>query len=423
MGVRPDPDSYDPLSEAVQTNPFPYYDLFRDSCPVRRYRLTDAQRARTAPEGNPMIGEPVDELYMVFDHDLIRDIAADFATYRCGAGVGPERAIPPNGVGMLLFADPPHHGPQRAIVAAALSPRLVKHMETLIAEYADRLIDGFADAGSVDMMQEFCIPLPGLIFCELLGVSTADRPMLKKWGDATVDAFGGDAEEQQRAVLSMMEMMQYFAGLLVERRAAAERGEELPHDLLTNLMETEVEGRRFDDIEIFQALQVLIAGGNDTTASALGNGVHQLCRHPEQQRMLRDDPALLPDAVEEILRIDTPVPSLFRTTTREVTVAGVHIPAESKVGLVWGAANSDPAKFDRPGEFDITRPRAELRQHVTFGLGPHYCVGSALGRALVRIGLERLLARLPELRPDPTRPNVRHDALIARRFENLYVRW
>jgi hypothetical protein len=247
--------------------------------------------------------------------------------------------------------------------------------------------------------------------------------MLKKWGDATVDAFGGDADEQQRAVLSMMEMMQYFAGLLAERRTAKERGEELPHDLLTNLMETEVEGRRFDDIEIFQALQVLIAGGNDTTASALGNGMYQLCSHAEQQRMLRERPELMPDAVEEILRIDTPVPSLFRTTTREVSIAGVPVPAESKVGLVWGSANRDPAKFDRPAEFDITRPRSELRQHVTFGLGPHYCVGSALGRALVRIGLERLLARLPAMRLDDTKPARRHDALIARRFENLYVQW
>jgi hypothetical protein len=417
-------EDYDPLAPEVQADPFPFYRLFQDTCPVQHHRLTEEQQRRASPEGNPLITAPTSEVFMVFGHEEIRSVLSDHQTFSSlRSGVGLERTTAPNGVGMLIYADPPHHGPQRAIVAAALSPRLVKQMEARIAELADGLIDQFAGHGSVDIVLGYCDPLPGLMFCELLGLPLSDRPLFKKWANATVDAFGADADTQQAAGAAMLEMMQYFFGLLAERRSRLAQRQELPEDLLTGLMLTEVEGRCFDDLEIVLAVQLLIAGGNDTTSGALGHGIHQLLRHPEQLRLLRRTPKLLPNAVEEILRFDAPAHCLFRTATRATEIAGVPIPEGSKVGVPYGAANRDASAFDRPDEFDITRPAAEVRRHLSFGLGAHYCVGSALGRAQVRIGLERLLARIPEFHLDPDRPAVRHDALIARRFGHLYLTW
>lgn len=417
-------EDYDPLAPEVQADPFPFYRLFQSGCPVHHHTLTEEQQQRVSPGSNPLIAAPTSEVFMVFGHDEIRTVLTDYETFSSfRGGVGLERTAAPNDVGMLIYADPPHHGPQRAIVAAALSPRLVKHMETRIADYADELIDGFLADGRTDIVQRYCNPLPGLMFCELLGLPRDQQPTFKKWADATVDAFGADAETQQRAAVAMLEMMQYFFGVITERRERQAKGEPLPEDLITGLMVTAVDGRCFNDVEIVLAVQLLIAGGNDTTSGALGSGLNQLCLHPDQQRLLRERPELLPGAVEEILRFDAPAHCLFRTTTRATEIAGVPIPEGAKVGVPYGAANRDPKAFDRPDEFDITRSASELRRHLSFSLGTHYCVGSALGRAQVRIGLERLLARMPEFRLDPDRPAVRHDALIARRFGHLYLTW
>jgi cytochrome P450 len=300
-------EDYDPLAPEVQADPFHFYRLFQSGCPVHHHTLTDEQQQRVSPGSNPLIAAPTSEVFMVFGHDEIRSVLTDHETFSSfQGGVGLERTNAPNDVGMLIYADPPHHGPQRAIVAAALSPRLVKHMETRIAEYADELIDSFAGAGRVDIVERYCNPLPGLMFCELLGLPRDQQPTTQKWADATVDAFGADAETQQRAAVAMLEMMQYFFGVLASRRERLASGEELPEDLITGLMVTEVDGRCFNDTEIVLAVQLLIAGGNDTTSGALGSGVNQLCRHPDQQRMLRERPELLPGAVEEILRFDAP---------------------------------------------------------------------------------------------------------------------
>ncbi len=417
-------ETYDPLDPAVQADPYPFYRLFQSTCPVRHHTLTEEQQRRVSPGSNPLIAAPTSEVFMVFGHDEIRAVLTDHQTFSSfKGGVGLERTAAPNEHGMLIYADPPHHGPQRAIVAAALSPRLVKRMEARIAGFADELLDGFASEGGTDIVERYCNPLPGLMFCELLGLPREQQPTFKKWADATVDAFGADAETQGRAAAAMLEMMGYFFGVLTERRERLAAGERLPEDLITGLMLTEVDGRCFDDTEIVLAVQLLIAGGNDTTSGALGCGFDQLCRHPEQQRMLRERPELLAAAVEEILRFDAPAHCLFRTTTKATELAGVPIPEGAKVGVPYGAANRDPKAFDRPDEFDIGRPASELRRHLSFSLGAHYCVGSALGRAQVRVGLERALSRLGEIRLDPDRPATRHDALIARRFAHLHIRW
>ena len=418
------PSHYDPLSPEVHSDPYPHYRRFQSTCPVAHYRLTDEQVRRTVPEGNPYIAGPVEEVWMLFGHDDIRNVLQDPKTYSSLIqGIGLERTLPPNEVGMLNYSDPPHHGPQRAIVTTVLSPRLVKHMESRIAEYADGLIDGFITAGRCDVAADYCDPLPGLMFCELLDLPTSDRATFKRWSDDIIKAYGLDPEAARKAAVSMSEMSAYFLDLVAKRRELAARAQEPAQDLLTGLIVTESNGRRFDDSEIITALTLLIMAGNDTTFGALGHGVYLLCSHPDQLALLRRQPGLLPNAVEEILRFDSPAGTLFRTTTREVTLSGVDIPAGAKVGVSYGAANRDPVAFDRPDEFDITRPAAELRKHVTFGLGTHYCVGSALGRALVRIGLERLLARLPGLRLDPDREPERHDALVARSFGHLPVLW
>lgn len=417
-------EQYDPLSPAVHENPYPFYRLFQSTCPVQHYSLTEEQVRRTTPEDNPYIAGPLHEVWMVVGHNEICSVLQDPKTFSSlREGIGLERTLPPNKVGMLNYSDAPHHGPQRAIVASALRPKLVKQMESRIAAYADDLIDGFISRGECDIAVEYTDPLPGLMFCDLFGLPTADRPTFKQWSDDIITGYSLDPEAKKAAATSGAEMAQYLLGLIGERRERAARGETLPDDLLTGLMTTEVEGRCFDDSEIVTATTLLIMAGNDTSTGGLGHAIHLLASHPDQLALLREEPHRLADAVEEVLRYDSPAGCLFRTTTRDVTIAGVDIPAGSKVGVSYGAANRDPSAFDRPDEFDISRSESEVRKHLTFGLGPHYCVGSALGRAQLRIGLERLIARLPDFRLDEERPPVRHDTLVARRFGHLYLRW
>ena len=417
-------EQYDPLSPDVHTDPYPYYEQFHASCPVKHYTLTEEQVAATTPEHNPFIIGPLRELWMLFAHEDIHEALTDYETFSSlREGIGLERTAAPNKIGMLNYSDPPHHGPQRAIVMQALAPKLVRLMEDRIAAYADGLIDGFIDRGEADIAAEYCDPLPGLMFCELFGAPSTDQPVFKKWSDAIISGYSVDPELQKQAGAAAMEMAGYFMVRINARREQLARGESLPEDLLTGLMTTEADGRCFDDTELVTAITLLIMAGNDTTTGAMGHAIHALCTHPEQLETLRRDPTLLPNAVEESLRFDSPAGCLFRTTTKDVTVAGVDIPAGAKVGIPFGSANRDPAVFERPNEFDITRTRADLKKLLTFGMGPHYCIGQALGRATVRIGLDRLLTRLPDFQLDPAQTPVRADILVARRFAHLHLRW
>jgi hypothetical protein len=412
---------YDPMDEAVRREPFEYFTRFQANCPVNHYVYPDADLERASR--NPMASRPTADFYQVFDHADIVHILQHQDVFSSRQGTGPERADPPNGVGMLIFADPPHHTLQRRIVNKALTPRLVAEMEPRITRLAHSLVDELVDAGRADIATAYCEVLPSLVFAGILGVPLAEVATFKRWADEITAGFGGDEHAQERALEAMDELSTYFGKLVAQRRAGLAAGEPPPDDLLSALITSDYDGRTFDDTELILALHILVAGGNETTGSALVNGLYQLCLHPGQLAGLRADNSLMPAAVEEILRFEASPQCQFRTSNVEVEIAGVTIPADAKIAMMYGAGNRDPKVFTDPDAFDITRDVKELRQHLSFGKGIHACVGMALARAQLRIGLRVLLDRLPDLQLDTTRAPQRYTTILVRRFSHLWLTW
>jgi cytochrome P450 len=412
---------YDPMSRQHQQEPFDFFRAAYQRCPVHHHTLSDVDK--DVISGNPLVARQTDHFYTVFPYEHVRAILSDNELFSSAQGPGPERLAALNGVGMLLYADEPHHRMQRRIINKAFTPRMVVHIEPRIREIVTGIVDGFIDDGHVEVVRNFAIAIPGTVFTEMLGVPPKDGPMFKRWADEIVAAFGGDKEVQERSVGTLGQVAQYFIAIINERREILADGGTLPDDLLTSLITSEYEGRFLDDTELFLAIHIFLAGGYETTASGLANGVYLLAEHPDQLELLRRDPSLIPNAVEEIIRLETPVQRLFRTANTDTAVAGCPIAADDKISVMYGAANRDPSVFDNPDAFDVTRDARTLRKHLGFGVGIHACVGAALARAEMRIAFEVLLERLGSWTLDPDHPPVRGGNLIVRTLAELPIRW
>lgn len=305
----------------------------------------------------------------------------------------------------MVMLDPPDHTEFRRMVGRGFTPRQVEHLEPLVRDFVRARVEVLAERGSSDVVHELLKPLPSLVVAHYLGVPDEDRPRFDVWTDAIVAATsrgnplaGADAAA---------EMFGYFAHLIEQRRAAP------GDDTISQLC------RAGDDVSVLRMLGfafTMVAGGNDTTTGLLGVTLQLLTDHPEQRRQLLDDPGLVPDAVEEFLRLSSPVQGLARTTTREVEVGGRRIPAGARVLLLYAAANRDPREFgDDADELDVTRAP---RRILTFGHGAHHCLGAAAARLAGRVVLEELLTRLPQFTVDAAAGTFA-DGHYVRRYDTL----
>jgi cytochrome P450 len=410
---------YDPMSKAAQEDPWDWYERGRTGCPVHRYEMP-AELLR-GESTNHIVAKQPTEFYSVFRYDDVRKIASNSDLYSSAFGPGPEYITALNKVGMLIYADEPAHRQQRRIVGKALTPRAVADLEPEIRSTTKRLIDAFAADGRVDLIPALCDALPGAIFSKVLGVSPDDHDMFKRWTDGMVNAFGGDEHAEQLSVQIMVELAQYFLGLIGERREVLAAGGTLPDDLITALMLSEYEGKQFDDTDILLAVHVMLVGGHETTTAALANIGYLFAVHPDQLDLIRADRSLIPNAMEEILRYDAPVNCVFRTPKRTTELHGVTLEKDTKTRIVWGSANRDPSVFTDPARFDVTRD--SVRRHMGFGAGIHACVGAALARLEMTAAIETLLDTLGSWRLDPDHPPVRGDNLVVRRFASLPLIW
>jgi hypothetical protein len=232
---------YDPYDQDIRRDPYVWFTELRQTCPVNHHVLSDTVRELITV--NPMVARPTDEFWQVFSYEHAVAVLQDPVTFSSLQGQGPERAAAPNEVGMLIYADPPHHTRHRQIVSQALNARVVNAMEPRIREIAEELVAGFAADGHGDVVAAFTAHFPGIVFAEILGVPSADTDKFERWAQSVVDAFGGNPEILERSVASIMEMAQYFMALKASRLAAAEGGEELPDDLFSKLLIEEYEGR------------------------------------------------------------------------------------------------------------------------------------------------------------------------------------
>ncbi len=292
---------------------------------------------------------------------------------------------------IMLFRDPPDHTRLRSLANKAFTPRVVERLRPRIESRVEELLAPRAADGGMDVIADLATPLPLLVIAELLGVPVEDYQTLKRWSDDLALMLDGSVAAQvaPRAVSSAAEFVAYLRAVV--RRRRQQPGE----DLLSAMLAVQEKDDSLTEDEILGTGVILLAAGHETTTNLIGNGCLALLRHPEQRARLRREPGLLPNAVEECLRFDSPVQATSRFFREEIEIDGRRIPKGEEVALFLGAANRDPAVFAQPDRFDVARE--EARQHLSFGHGIHFCLGANLARAEGQVALGALVRRFPGL--------------------------
>ena len=313
----------------------------------------------------------------------------------------------------LVFNDPPAHTRVRRLLLGAVNQRAVARMEPGVAALVDGLLDAVAGRSQVDLIEDFAAAVPVDVIGNLLSFPREDRGPLRGWSLAILAALepaptAAMLEAGNRAVT---DFVAYLRGLISDRRA---RPLDPDEDVLTRLIQGEVGGERLSERELLHNCVFLLNAGHETTTNLIGNGLHALMRCPSEQRRLRADPSLLPLAIEEMLRYESPLQFNNRELTAPVDIGGRQVGAGTFVTLCIGAANRDPAQFEDPDRFDVGR---RPNRHLAFGQGDHACAGMNVARMEARIAIGRLLARRPRL--EPAAPPRRDRRVRFRGFVNL----
>ncbi len=319
------------------------------------------------------------------------DALRDHVTYSNKEGITLDRRMQPSQP-MLTNLDPPRHIKLRSLVSRAFTAQSISAIEPSVRRLAKQLLaDAREQGGTVDLATCFASPLPTMIIAEMIGVPLEDRDKFRTWSNASASWNPDDAEAENRVMGAIFSLVQYLAEVLQERRKSPRE------DLVSKLIAAEVDGERLADEDIVGFCFLLLVAGNETTSGLIGTTALDLSRFPDQRRLLAREPQRMAKAVEEFVRFCGSVQGLTRTTTRDVTLHGMTIPEGAIVMMLYAAANRDEREFDEPDRFDVTR---EMKQHVGFGHGIHYCLGSALATLETRIAFEELLAASPEYEVD-----------------------
>ena len=333
--------------------------------------------------------------------DVLR-IAQDWETWsnQLGISVGPEGSgdgmegmfIPP------VTIDPPLQRTFKRLINRYFTPAAVAPWEDATRALVTRLIDGFVERGECEFMEAFARPLPGLAFFDLaLHAPSEDLEQVNDW--ATVASLTSLPESSD----ARMSLAMWIAEFLTRRRQEEPRG-----DVVDAVLAAEIDGRPINDIEAIGAVMLLVLGGLETTAGVLGMAMQRLCAHPEILELLRAEPERIPDAVEELLRLDGSFICIGRTAGHDTELGGRQVKAGERVMLYWASANRDDAEFADPDTFDLDR---FANRHIAFGAGPHRCAGSNLARMNLRIAFEELVNRLHDIRLQPGAEIAFHSSL------------
>jgi cholest-4-en-3-one 26-monooxygenase len=291
---------------------------------------------------------------------------------------------------MMLQMDPPRHTRLRLIVNKGFTPRMIGRLHDRVREVARDIVNGIAERGECDFVVDVAAELPLQVIAELMGVPQSDRHMLFEWSNRMIGSedpeYAVAAEEAQTAAI---EMFGYANELALHKRANPS------DDIISVLLQAEVDGERLNDIEFDLFFELLAVAGNETTRNLISHGMLALIEHPDQRKLLLDDPELLDSTVEEMLRWASPVMYMRRTARSDYEIRGETIREGDKVALWYIAANHDPNVFEDPHRFDITRSPNE---HEAFGGGgPHFCLGSHLAKLEIKVMFEEVLARIPNM--------------------------
>ncbi|HTI13565.1 MAG TPA: cytochrome P450 [Dictyobacter sp.] len=349
---------------------------------------------------HPVIYNEQAKFWEAFGYDDVRRIVFEHEIFSSEARKFSEH--PDDGeFESILSLDPPRHRQLRSIVTQAFTPRTIAQLAPRIAEIAYELLENVVYQGHMDVIQDLSYPLPVTVIAELLGVPAADRDKFKVWSDNLVtgeyeDFIGEDQEERmkrarERFRTTTEEIFDYFRVVIVQRR------EQPCNDLISSLIAAQVDGEFLTESELLNFCTLLLVAGNITTTNLIGNAILCFDEHPEVMEQLRQDPALMPQAVEEVLRYRSPVSVIGRIAAQDLQLHDQEIKRGQFI-LGWVAsANHDPAQFPHPEQFDIRR---NPNRHVSFGHGIHFCLGAPLARLEAKIVLNCMLERLQTVRRD-----------------------
>jgi cytochrome P450 len=318
-------------------------------------------------------------------------------------------------VRQMLFLDPPDHTRLRALASAAFTPRRVEKLRTHIQEVMDTLLDRVVSQGTMDVIADFAGPAPAIVTAELLGVSAGDHVQLREWSQDFAEMLGNfqhNPERFPRVLRSVENLCSYFRSEMRTQRTHPRDG------LVQAMMTAEIDGARLTEEEIIANLIVTMVGGQETTTNLIGNGVLALLCHPAELARLRGDSSLIPSAVEELLRYESPSQHTARLSSADVELGGKRIRKRQAVIAVMGAGNRDPERFPEPDRLDITR---QDNRHLAFGWAAHFCFGAALARLEGQIAFDTILRRLPQLQLQAQGPLVWRHNLGLRGLTSLPV--
>ena len=372
---------FDVRDPAFLANPYPVFDRLRAMAPIWK-----------APFGRWFVTGYEDSALILRDRRFGKDYDDPDALMR---RFGPTAMQEPAVVAMshmMLMRDPPDHTRLRGLVTKAFTARRIEAMRAGVQDLTDRLIDKVIGQGHMDAVRDLAFPLPVLVICELLGIPEADRARFVNGsasGAALLNPTPPTRAELDAANAGTLESERYFDALFELRRR------EPRDDLITQFVQAEEGGDRLTTAELRANVSLLFAAGHETTVNLIGNGFLSLLRHPAQWQALRDDPTLIPNAIEEVLRYECPVQAVGRTVAEPMELNGAALERGEIVVTLIGAGNRDPKVFPDPGRFDITRK--DLRP-LSFGGGIHFCLGAQLARIEAAVVFETVLRRLPNLR-------------------------
>lgn len=368
-------------------NPYPHYAQMRATTPVNF---------------NAALG-----VWEVYGYHDIQTVLGDAKTFSSDLSDGK----------MMVFMDPPRHTQFRRLVARAFTSKVVADLEPSVQAITDALLDRVAKSGRMDLVTDLAFALPVTVIAELLGLPAADHERFKQWSVPAIRA----AEMELMGQLPAPELTQavdeldaYLARLIAERRDTPRQ------DLVSGLLAAEVDGERLTLQEVASTCRLLLIAGFETTANLIGNTLQLLLAHPQALAQLRDEPELLPGAIEEALRFNTPFQFFARRATRDVVLGGQLIRAGQQVMTFNASGNRDEAAFPHADRFDIRRTP---NRHLSFGHGIHYCLGAGLGRLEARVAIATLLRRFEGLRLDDARPAEPLASVVLFGFSSLPVRF
>jgi cytochrome P450 family 142 subfamily A polypeptide 1 len=390
------------------------------------------ERMRWLRENEPVFWSEKTNAFIISCYADVVHVSKNHETFCSGQGVLPGAIDTKIG---LIDEDEPRHTEMRGLINRGFTPRMVRHWEELFQQITDEALDAIAAKGECDFVEDIAVPLPLILIAEMIGIRREDRDRFHEWSDAMIASQGNldDPEVVARSAKAAIEYITYVTEVIEDRRKnpkedlisilvrAKDDGLLVQHESGDSAVDRDYvsdEHREMSNDELIKLCILLMVAGNETTRNGLSGAMQLLIENPEARQRLIDDPSLIPNAVEEALRLTSPVLSFLRTATRDTELRGVPIKEGQQVLMIYGSANRDADEFENPEVFDIDR----RPHHLAFGIGNHFCMGANLARMELRVALAEILRRFPDMTYAGDGPEFGRSALV-RSVAHIHMRF